>query len=442
MENKGFVIMNFKIHRGTKEIGGSCVEIWTESTRIVVDFGMPLVKPDKTQFDSRAIKYLSIEELIGKGILPNIVGLYEKSGNTALVLSHAHQDHFGLIKYVNEECKIHLGKPTQKLIEITSIFTNQDWKISNSQHFESGKSFFEGDIKITPYLMDHSAFDAYAFLIEANGKSMFYSGDFRTHGRKSKAFDWFSYNVKQDVDYLLLEGTTVGRSEQTFTTENEIETELVNTLQSGKGINLIYTSGQNIDRLVSIYRACKRTRKTLAVDFYVANILKDLSDFGAIPYPSKKFPEIKVFFPYRLSKMISYKGEEKLLYRFKNYKITKEQIDEQYDKTVMIVRPSMLKDLGYFKKLKNGTFIYSMWDGYKKEKVTKEFIDFLIDQGMTEKTIHTSGHADQNALMKMVDILKPKNLVPIHTFEGNQYEKIFSGTKVLQINDKELVSID
>jgi len=37
--------MNFKIHRGTKEIGGSCVEIWTESTRIVVDFGMPLVKP-------------------------------------------------------------------------------------------------------------------------------------------------------------------------------------------------------------------------------------------------------------------------------------------------------------------------------------------------------------------------------------------------------------
>jgi len=117
--------------------------------------------------------------------------------------------------------------------------------------------------------------------------------------------------------------------------------------------------------------------------------------------------------------MISNKGEEKLLYRFKNYKITKEQIDEQYDKTVMIVRPSMLKDLGYIKKLGNGTFIYSMWDGYKKEKVTKEFIDFLIDKGMTEKTIHTSGHADQNALMRMVDILKPKNLVPIHTFEGS-----------------------
>ena len=124
---------------------------------------------------------------------------------------------------------------------------------------------------------------------------MFYSGDFRTHGRKAKAFDWFSYNVERNVDYLLLEGTTVGRIDQHFATENEIETELVNTFQAGKGINLIYTSGQNIDRLVSIYRACKRTGKTLAVDFYIANVLKDLSDFGAIPYPSKKFPEIKVF---------------------------------------------------------------------------------------------------------------------------------------------------
>ena len=31
----------FKIHRGTKEIGGSCVEVWTESTRILLDFGIP-----------------------------------------------------------------------------------------------------------------------------------------------------------------------------------------------------------------------------------------------------------------------------------------------------------------------------------------------------------------------------------------------------------------
>lgn len=215
--------MNFKIHRGTKEIGGSCVEIWTESTRIVVDFGMPLVNPDKILFDSRNIKKLSVKELISKGVLPDIKGLYEKSENTALILSHAHQDHFGLIKYVNEKCKIYLGKATQKLIEITNIFTNQDWETSNCQHFESGNSFVIGDIEITPYLMDHSAFDAYAFLIKAGGKSLFYSGDFRIHGRKTKAFDWFSYNTEKNVDYLLLEGTTLGRIDDSFPTESEIK---------------------------------------------------------------------------------------------------------------------------------------------------------------------------------------------------------------------------
>lgn len=65
------VNMSFKIHRGTQEIGGSCVEIWTESTRIVVDFGMPLVNPDQTKFRAKTIKGLSAKELISTGVLPD-----------------------------------------------------------------------------------------------------------------------------------------------------------------------------------------------------------------------------------------------------------------------------------------------------------------------------------------------------------------------------------
>ena len=393
--------MHFVIHRGTKEIGGSCVEIWTDLTRIVVDFGMPLVNPDKTRFNSRELTGSSVGELISKGILPNIQSLYDNSENTALVLSHAHQDHYGLISFLHKDCKVYLGKATQKLIEITNIFTNQDCSIPNPQHFESGKTFTVGDIELTPYLMDHSAFDSYSFLIRANGKSLFYSGDFRIHGRKAKAFYWFSHKVQQKVDYLLLEGTTIGRVNKKFLTEGEIESEFAHTFKTSSGINLIYTSGQNIDRLVSIYMACKKTGKTLAIDFYIACILRELSEFAAIPHPSKHYPEIRVYYPYRLSRMIKNRGKEELLYRFKNYKITKEQIGEKYSKTVMIVRPTMLNDLEYIEGLEDGMFIYSMWDGYKKEQTTKKFIDYLVSRGMTEKVIHTSGHADRDALRKM-----------------------------------------
>lgn len=431
--------MKFKIHRGTQEIGGSCVEIWTETTTIIIDFGMPLVNPDKTQFNSNEIKNKSAEELIETGVLPDIVGLYKKTPSFALILSHAHQDHYGLINYMHDNCSVYLGESTLKLIELTNIFTNQNWKILNPHHFKSGLAFNIGDIEITPYLMDHSAFDAYAFLIKADGKSLFYSGDFRIHGRKKRAFDWFSYNVEQNIDYLLLEGTTLGRDDYKCQSEDEIEAEFVEIFKK-PAINLIYTSGQNIDRLVSIYKACKAARKIFAVDFYIANILTDLAAIGAsIPYPSPRFPEVKVFFPYKLSRKTVNQGNAQLMYRFKNFKITKEQIDQQFDKVVMIVRPSMIDDLQYIKNLNNGIFTYSLWNGYRKEKSTKEFIETLIARGMEEKILHTSGHADREGLKRMVEVLKPKNLIPIHTFNASDYQSIFENVNVLVLKDNQII---
>jgi ribonuclease J len=62
-------------------------------------------------------------------------------------------------------------------------------------------------------LNDHSAFDAYSFLVEADGKSLFYSADFRGHGRKSRLFDQFLKTAPKPVDVLLMEGTTIGRDD-------------------------------------------------------------------------------------------------------------------------------------------------------------------------------------------------------------------------------------
>jgi len=42
--------MKLQVHKGTKEIGGSCVEVWTENTRILLDFGMLLVDKDGKEF--------------------------------------------------------------------------------------------------------------------------------------------------------------------------------------------------------------------------------------------------------------------------------------------------------------------------------------------------------------------------------------------------------
>jgi len=432
--------MKFKIHRGTDEIGGSCVEVWTKSTRILIDFGMPLVDKDGKEFDFKKYKNLSSKELVEKGILPNIKGLYENTEKSisGVIISHAHIDHYGLTNFINNNVEYYLGEATHKIIKLNNLFSSQKINLKNTNYFEKEKTFKIGDISITPYWVDHSAFDAYSFLVKADGKSLFYSGDFRSHGRKEKVFYWFTHNAPQNVDYLLLEGTTISRDNKSFKTEFEIENELNKIFKQEGKVNLIYTSAQNIDRIISIYKACKRSGKILVVDVYLAMILKTLSEFANIPYPSKHFKNIKVFYSYYSS--LKLRKNEKLLYQFAHYKITKEKLSEQKDKIVMIVRPSMKNDLKKIKGIERGNFIYSLWKGYMEKPYTREFWDFLEERGFKLYNLHTSGHADIGTLKKIVDAIKPKHIVPIHTFNKNEYKEIFT-LPVKELKDGEIVEI-
>lgn len=432
--------MHFKIHRGTQEIGGSCVEIWTDTTRILVDFGMPLVERDGSEFDFDKYKNLTPDELIKTGVLPDVQDIYnnDKILIDALLISHAHQDHWGLYNYINPQIKCYLGRATKKLIEINNLFTAQNTIISNPVYFDKEIAFKIGDITITPYWADHSAFDAYSFLIEANGESIFYSGDFRGHGRKSKAFKWFTHNAPKNVDYLLLEGTSLGREGKPFKNETDIENELVSLFNIKGKSNLVYTSGQNIDRLVSIYRACIRTDKVLVVDVYIATILKVLSEYADIPYPSDNFKSLSVIFPYYTSKRLAKEGNERILYQFKNFKVSKQEISRHPDKYVMIVRPSMKTDLERISGIDGGNLVYSMWEGYRKKDNTKKFLEYFESRGFSIHSIHTSGHADINTLKQMVDAIKPKTIIPIHTFNAGDYVNIFN-YPIIMLKDGEVV---
>ena len=434
--------MFFKIHRGTKEIGGSCVEVWTSNTRIILDMGMPLVDSKKEQFNFKEFEKLETKELIKQKILPDIEGLYDTNGDLidGVLISHSHLDHFGLMNYVSKDIKTYLGEATHKLIEISNIFTHSNYQITNFTYFKKEESFQIGDFKITPYWNDHSAFDSYSFLIEANGKSIFYSGDFRDHGRKSKVFKRFLHNAPQNVDYLLLEGTTIGRKTIRDKTEIEIEDELFKVFSESQKINLVYTAGQNIDRLVSIFKATQKAKKIFVIDVYVAKILTELSKFSKLPYPSNSFNNIKVMFPYYSCKKLKNDGNENVLYQFKKYKITKEEISKQANNIVMIVRPSMKTDLKKINNLKGGNLIYSMWEGYLQKDYTSKFINNLKNLNFNIYNIHTSGHADIEALQKIVEAIDPNNIIPIHTFEGNSYQDIFR-SNVIQCNDGDVINV-
>jgi Transposase IS66 family len=85
-----------------------------------------------------------------------------------------------------------------------------------------------GPFAITPFLVDHSAYDAYALLIEAHGRRLFYSGDIRAHGRKAALFERLVAKPPRPVHAMLMEGSSLGRLDpgQQFPTERAIEAQL------------------------------------------------------------------------------------------------------------------------------------------------------------------------------------------------------------------------
>ena len=81
-------------------------------------------------------------------------------------------------------------------------------------------------------------------------------------------------------------------------------------------------------------------------------------------------------FPYYTSKRLTKEGNEKILYEFTQYKITKEQISEQSNQIVMFVRPSMKKDLEHISGIDGGNLIYSM-----REEILSGSIMFFASYG-------------------------------------------------------------
>ena len=438
--------MKIIIHRGTHKIGGSCVEIQSKKSRILIDIGMPLVKKDGDSFDFREHENTPGPELVKGKVLPDIGGIYawdsDKKMIDGVLISHPHIDHYGFFRYLKKDICFYLGEATKEIIDLTVIFTPVEGSISNYHPIESGKSFCCGDFRITPYLMDYSAFDSYAFLVEAEGKSLIYSGDFREHGRKQKAFQWFLEHAPEDIDVLLLEGTVLDRGLKEkgageFKSETEIENETVKLLKEGKNMTLLYFSAQNIDLLVSFYRTSLKTGKIFVIDFYTANILGCLQNYGEIPYPSENYANIRVFFPYWLCRRITWQGGEELMYRYKGYKITKKEISDRSGEIMMMVRPSMLKDLELIKNIEGATFIYSLWEGYLEDDSMQKMMRFIKKKNMNFYQVHTSGHAEITTLKKVVKKLKPGKIIPIHTFHPDKYGDLFA-RKIEQVSDGEV----
>src|SRR5262245_2959895 len=212
--------MRICIHRGTREIGGTCVEIESQCERLVLDVGLPLEAPDPDTIPLHPVQGFEApdESLLG------------------VVISHPHQDHYGLAHRLPEETTFLIGEAAERILAAAALFSPAGLKLKNVKHLVDRIPIGLGPFTITPYLVDHSAYDAYAVLVEADGKRLFYTGDFRAHGRKALLTEKLIASPPRNVDILLMEGTCIGREDQTFPTEDDLVPQFADLFRQTKGM--------------------------------------------------------------------------------------------------------------------------------------------------------------------------------------------------------------
>ena len=279
--------------------------------------------------------------------------------------------------------------------------------------------------------MRHSAFDAYALLVEAGGQRLLYSGDIRAHGRKAGLFERFIANPPEEVDTLLLEGTHVRDSTAVTTpglSERGVEERYIEILREAKGIVLACYSPQNIDRVVTLFRAAKRTGRTLVLDLYAASITRATRRLDTIPQAD--WDGVRVFVPVAQRVRVQREQAFKRIDWVKPHRLYPEQLAPLADKLVITFRYSMATDLDRAGCLTDAQAVWSMWPGYLDDPSGTRLRNWLEQRGIPLVLAHSSGHARIEDLQRFATTVSASQVVPIHTSAPQRFPDLFANVVI------------
>ena len=387
--------MKIIIHRGTHQIGGVATEIKSKCARIIIDMGDELSMDDNIKPKTLNIAGVSDETDVCDGIL----------------ITHFHGDHVGQLTNVRKNIPIYMGALTKDILLKTEKKNNTIKKnhILNAIEFKPGKEFIIKDIKITPFSIDHSACDSYMFLIEADGKRVLHTGDFRTHGFRGNAVKKILEKLVRKVDVLIIEGTTINRNNKLVVTERDLQKRMFDYIQNNKYVFVLCAS-TNLERICAIAQTVPRG-KYFICDSYQEKLIKTISKHWSGYSPLFNIPKLT-------------KYNKSLVPRFS---------DRGF---VMIVRANR-----HFEEIikqfdsKNSIILYSMWDGYRT-KIDSN-IPNLLDLANSWEYFHTSGHASVEDIKMVIETISPSVVIPIHTERPHLFKSFFPDKNIKILDDCE-----
>ncbi len=394
--------MKLCIHRGTHQIGGISVEISTATTRILIDMGDELsLNPN---FVSAPL---------------DISGVTNRNGRCdAVLFTHYHGDHTGQMLRIRPEIPIYTGALAKEIMRLSAEYGRKkndalSERIKTMQTFIPGKTVYIGDMQITPFCIDHSACDSYMFLIEADGKRLLYTGDFRLHGVRRNAMDKILDRRIGKVDVVVTEGTTASRADHVVVTEWDLQKRVKAYLQKYKYV-FVLCATTNLDRIFALARAVPYGRYCIC-DAYQKTLVKAVAD---------RWCNFSTF--YKMPKLTTY--GENLLPRFQKLGgLMFVRANKRFAHIIRQFDPAQ------------SILLYSMWDGYRT-KPGSIIPDFLA---LTEtwESLHTSGHATLGDLHHVIEKADPEVVIPMHTEAPQKMRELCPNRRVILPKDGEELSL-
>ena len=399
--------MKIIVHRGTHQIGGCVTEIKSNKTRIIIDMGSEL--PSSNKESERELEIDGVT--VGK---KNCDGVF---------ISHYHGDHIGMVNKVLNDVPIYIGHVAHKIfLNLCEYLQDENIdSVRNFRTFKAGEKIILNDLTITPYRVDHSAYDAYMFLIEADGKRILHTGDFRNHGWTGKSLWSLIDTYIKNVDVLITEGTMLSRVAEDVLTEATLCNKAIKLMQDNRNV-FVLCSSTNFDSIASFYKAAKTCGKLFVCDGYQRSNLDIVSEYAKSSL--YKMPEAMIYWDNREDciELMRKRGFCMLIRAKKSFK------------KILELFPDHL-------------FVYSMWHGYIEEGYAKDediynFIPKDNNGNLNYLYLHTSGHATSQTIMELCKRLQPKTIIPIHGEKPEMLKEFdLPNCNIRILNDKEIFDV-
>jgi ribonuclease J len=436
------------LYGGVNEIGGNKILLEDGDVRVFFDFGMSFA--DEADY---FCGYLTPRGINGAGdylefdLLPKLNGLYakdmikttdieyEKPRFDAVFLSHPHIDHIGHLPFIDEDIEVYCGECTKTIMDAMQESGRTNLGEHRFRTFRTGKRLKVGGVIIEPIHVDHSVPGAYGFVIHTSKGSIVYSGDYRLHGPMAHMTREFAKKAaKSNPTLMISEGTRVcPQEEHTIHSESRVKDESSKIVANASSkLVIVAFYGRDIDRFKTFHEIAKENDREFVIPLKLAHLLDKLKSDRVLKIPDVMKDDTIVFYK-RKKKTGEFAESDYFMWErpFLEKAVNYDYVHENESKLMLNLDLSCFTELVDVKPTKGGHFIHSMSEPFSEEDVSIDVMDrWLQHFGLKFHQIHASGHCPAKDLVEIINEIKPKKLVPVHTEHPQLFRRLFRSMDV------------